>query len=534
MSQPSGRPEAAPVAAPVELVSSGVQSATPAPATAAGERNQLLDAAIATSSQNPTAPDSSLALFINETHWVQKLARWFGAPALQKQGWSVREILRAIERDIARIDRLVGHQLNEILHHEKFQRLEASWRGLAHLVECKSNVMPAPINILVWNVTWAELRNDQEGNDFDQSQFFKKVYEEGIGTPGANPMSALLLDFDIHPRPSRQHPYDDIGILRSLSETAANALTPIFVGASPSIFGVDEFGDLRQNVNYESLFERLDYVSWRQFRESEESRFVSVMLPRMLMRRPYRPQHDHDFGFPFLETPTQRHDMLWGSPVYGVGEVLIRNFGESRWFAEIRGVTRGVGGGGLVLGPTFETFETEHNQVAPKQLTDATISDAFERELARLGFMALCPCKDTPNAAFYSAPSIQKPRKYFDQDATANAELMALNNYTLCSARFGHYIKVMVRDKIGSNMDPHDLQIFLSDWLVNYINTDPEAIPAARAQRPLMAASVQIRARPGRAGEYDCVLSLQPYHSFDDVHASLKLDMRLVSQPSKT
>lgn len=473
----------------------------------------------------------SLDQFLREESWARKLCLWLGVDNVRKWKSSKTSVLQQLSRDIARIDKLVAKQLNAVLHHEKFKRLEATWRGLDYLVACKEKHYNsvAPVMVQVLNVSWTELRNDQErAIEFDQSLFFKKVYEEGIGTPNGTPFNAILVDFDLHPRPSREHPFDDITILRRLSETSAAAFAPLFINASPTMFGVDAFDELRQSFDLESLHEKLDFFGWQRFRETEESRFVSVLLPRMLLRKPYRPETNHHFGFPFEELVEHRKDHIWGGAVFGMGEVLIRNFSESGWFANIRGVERGTISGGTVVGPARDEFLTEPDRVAPKPITDALITDVFERQLAKLGFIAMCPCKDTSLGAFYSCSSSQKQRRYNATDANANAELSTLTNYILCASRFAHYVKVITRDKIGGFLEASDLQEILSNWLIDYVNRDPEASPARRAEKPLLDASVQVRAKPGKSGEYDCEIQLEPFHSFDDARASLKLDTRLV------
>ena len=493
----------------------------------------VLSSAVLSGDTEKGLEKESLDDFLNEKSWPRKLAIWLGFGSVHKWTSSKTSILQQLSRDLARIDRLVASQINVILHHEKFKRLEASWRGVDYLVSCKEkNYNPlAPVLVQLWNVSWAELRNDQEGAiEFDQSLFFRKVYEEGIGTPNGTPFNAILVDFDLHPRPSREHPYDDITTLRRMSETSAAAFAPIFINASPSMFGVDEFQELRQSFDLESLHNKLDFFGWQRFRETEESRFVSVLLPRMLMRKPYRPETNHHFGFAFEEIVECRDDHLWGGAVFGMGEVLIRNFCESGWFSNIRGVERGAINGGMVSGPASDEFLTEPERVAPKPLTDAMITDTFERQLAKLGFIAMCPCKDSSLGAFYSCPSAQKPRRYNTVDANANAELSTLTNYILCASRFAHYVKVITRDKIGGTLDASELQVVLSNWLMDYVNRDPEASPAGRASKPLLDASVQVRAKPGRSGEYECEIQLEPFHSFDDIRASLKLDTRLVNQ----
>ena len=472
-----------------------------------------------------------LEQFLHEQSWVKKLSIWLGEGDLQKWYADKDAIIKQLGRDIAKIDSLVSSQLNEIMHGERFKRLEASWRGLEYLVACKEEVGQAPIQIKVWNVKWTELKKDQEGAiEFDQSVFFKKIYEEALGTPGVSPFSVILADFDVHPRPSREHPFDDIAILQRLSETAAAAFAPLLINASPSMFGVDKFHEMRQSFDLEKLHGREDFVRWQQFRKTEESRFVSVLLPRMLLRKPYRPERNHHFGFPFEELPKSAEDHIWGGAIFGMGEVLIRAFAESRWFANIRGVQRGIQSGGLVVGPTMDSFETESDGLAPKSITEAMISDVFERQLAKLGFISLCACPSTPFGAFYSCPSVHKPGRYTTPEANANAELSALTNYMLCASRFGHYVKVMARDKIGSLIDASELQEFLSQWLINYVNRDPDASPRMRAEKPLLDGAVQVRSKPGRPGEYDCIIQLEPYHSFDEIRASLTLDTKLVNR----
>jgi len=487
-----------------------------------------LEGPVASRSKDET---SQLDQFLQEGSWAKKLAIWLGEGDLQKWSNSKDSILKQLERDIAKIDGLVSSQLNDIMHHENFKQLEASWRGLEYLVACKEEAAQSPIHIKVLNVTWSEIKKDQEGAmEFDQSAFFKKIYEEAIGTPGVTPFSVILADFDIHPRPSREHPFDDIEILQRLSETAAAAFAPLLINASPAMFGVDKFHELRQSFDLEKLHARPDFLRWQQFRTTEEARFVSVLLPRMLLRKPYRQECDHHFGFPFQELPKDAEDHVWGGAVFGMGEVLIRAFAESRWFANIRGVQRGIQSGGLVVGPTMDAFETESDGLAPKAITESIISDAFERQLAKLGFISLCACPNTQYGAFYSCPSVQKPGRFTTQEANANAELSALTNYMLCASRFAHYVKVMARDKIGSLIDASELQQFLSEWLINYVNRDPDASPRIRAEKPLLDGAVQVRSKPGRPGEYDCIIQLEPYHSFDEIRASLKLDTKLVNR----
>ncbi len=479
---------------------------------------------------NARTHTSLLNEFLAEPNELRKLKAWFGGESLRKRlTESGQWVADQLDRDIATIDHMIEKQINAILHAQQFQRLESAWRGIEYLVNKRDEYATAPILIKVLNVSWIELRNDVEAaNEFDQSQMFKKVYEEGLGTPGADPFSVLIADYSIHPRPSREHPVDDIFILRSLSQIAAAAFCPLIINADPSMFGSDSFTDLRSTVNIESLHAGLDYFSWQRFRESEDSRFVSLAMPKMLMRRPYRDRYD--LGFPFREIIRGREDYLWGGAAFAMGEVLLRAFADSRWLGNIRGAQRGLEAGGVVTGPVMDTFSTEPFENAVKSLTDIVLPDEFERELAGGGFLPLCACKDMPLAAFYSCVSAQKPKQYNSAEAAINARLSTLLNYMLCVSRFAHYIKIISRDKIGSCATPEELQSHLQSWVIEYVSSDPNASISTRARRPLIDAEVRVRAIPGTAGEYGCVLHLAPHYELDDMRVSIRLDTQL-AQP---
>jgi type VI secretion system protein ImpD len=480
-------------------------------------------------------PDSSqLQSFLTESDWRRKLLIWFGEDTIAKFSLSKSQIMRQLDRDIAKIDEQVSRQLSAILHHPAFQRLEASWTGLQHLTNCQSNSGDAEIKIQVLNARWIELRNDLEAVEFDQSWFFRKIYDEAIGTPGANPFSTLLMDYEVHPKPSKEHRFNDIEIIREISKTAAAAFAPMYFNASPAMLGVDRFEDIPQTLDIEQTHNRMDFGPWRSFRETEDSRFINLLLPKILLRRPYRPESDFDFGIRYEENPYKHEQHLWGGAIWGMGEVLIRNFAESRWFANIRGVQRGESTGGLVKGPTQEAYTTEPGKIAAKPSTNIAISDAFERQLAKLGLTALCNIKYGSEAAFYSASSTQKPKRYSTAEANANAELSAMSNYILCASRFAHYVKILARDRIGSMIEAEEIRRFLNDWLVSYVNRNPDASAKLRAEKPLIDAQVDVREQPGRPGEYFCVIQLEPYHSFDDVRATLKLDTKLVVKNGRT
>lgn len=472
-----------------------------------------------------------LFTFLNSDQWIAQLQTWFGSELFHRRHdrlWLIAQL----QRDIAQIDQLIQSQVNAILHHASFQRLESAWRGLQYLVDQRDGHADSPMAIRVFNATWLELRSDLEGaTEFDQSQLFRKVYEDGLGTPGADPFSVLICDYAIHPRPSREHPFDDLYILRGLGQVAAAAFCPLVINASPAMFAVDTFPELRHATNLQSLHEGLDFFAWQRFRESEDARFVTLALPRVLMRVPYR--DTYDVGIPYNEEISTVENYLWGGAAFAVGEVLMRSFAQGRWFANIRGAQRGIDGGGLVHGPVVDRFGTEPFGNAVKPMTDLVIGDDFERELSRSGFLPLCACKDMPLAAFYSCATAQKPRAYSTADATANAKLSSLLNYMLCVSRFGHYLKVISRDKIGNCSTPEELERILHDWIIQYVTADTDADQRIRSERPLRAAEIAIRALPGKPGEYGCIIHIAPHHELDDIQASVRLDTRLI-QPVRT
>lgn len=468
--------------------------------------------------------------FRNCSDWREKLRLWFGAEFLKKWVKDWDSIIRFLDQDIARLDLLLSEQLERVIQHPQFQRLEAGWMGMNHLVNCKEDNAGKYISVRILSARWGELKSDLEGAiEFDQSNLFRKIYEEGIGTPGANPFSALLMNYDIHPTPSKLHPFDDIWMVEKFSEIAACAFAPMFFNASPAMFGVDEFAELQNGSNVELLHSSPAFARWNRFRSTADARFVSLMLPRILMRKPYRPEYLNEFGFRFEESTKGRNSHLWGGAIWGMGEILIRNFAQSGWFTEIRGMERGLDVGGVVRGPAQESFISEPGRVASKPIVDVVITDAMDRVFAKQGFMSLCASKYSPEAVLYSCPSAQKPKKFDSREANANAELSILTNYILCASRVTHFIKIIARDMIGSVKDANEIQGRLQDWILNYVNRDPHANRDMRMERPLLDGLVQVIPTVGRPGEYNCSISLEPFHTFEDVRVALRLDTKLVN-----
>ncbi len=529
-------------AAAVTLDGGGPETSAPPPvgmAEGGGVAPALLDEITSATARPrpPGAPSDRLDRFLREASPARALCLWLGLADPSAPRPDRAAIARRIGRDIARIDDLIGRQLNAILHHPAFQKLEASWRGLSYLV----SKLPenAPIKIRVLNLSWAELVQDQtRALEFDQSQLFRKVYEGEFGHPGGEPIGVLLGDYEIHLRPGPDHPHDDLEALSKVSGVAAAAFAPFIAGVHPSFFGLDSFHELERPLNLSRVFEQVDYVKWRSFRQTEDARFVGLTLPRVLMRLPYEPGDPAALKLHFREDVEgrDRSKYLWGSAVYAFGGVLIRGFANSGWLADIRGVRQGVrergvkvclDDGGLVTGLPVHSFGTDRPGLATKTSTEVIVTDGREKELDELGFIPLCHCQDTEFSAFYTTSSVQRPAKYDDPKATANARLSAMLQYILCVSRFAHYLKVMARDKVGSNFSPEDCERYLAEWLRGYTTASDSGGPEERAKYPLREAKVTVRERPGAPGSYNCVIHLRPHFQLDQMFMSMRLSTEL-------
>lgn len=476
--------------------------------------------------ETPERPEL-LQEFLQESSPLRAARLYFG----NKTFADADELSRAIRNEIGAIDDLLNRQLNPILHHRAFQKLEASWRGLMYLVDRLDEADDAErVKIRVLNVTWKELEKDfDRAIEFDMSQLFKKVYSQEFDMPGGIPFGVLIGDYELHLKPLEDHPH--VSALRHLSQVAAAAFCPWIMGTSPDFLGLDDFGKLERSINLESIFAGKEYLKWRSLRQSEDARFLGLALPRVLMRRPYLDDGTRVDGFCFREDVAgpDRSKYLWGNPAYAFAGVLIREFANSGWLADIRGVQRDTDGGGLITTLPVQDFATDAAGVAPKCSVDITITDRLERTLSEFGFISLCDCKDTDFSAIYSTPSIQRPRVYDSKEKTRNARISSLLQFMLCVSRFAHLIRVMARDWVGSMRTPEEFQRLLQDWLVRFVTPDADASKEVKARHPLREASVQIREQAGSPGAYHCVIHLAPHYELDELCASVQLATELAS-----
>lgn len=426
-----------------------------------------------------------------------------------------KDVEKQINYWISEIDRLLSAQLNEIMHAEEFQKLEGSWRGLFYLVDKTETSTMLKIRVL--NASKNELRKNLENAiEFDQSALFKMVYEEEYGTFGGAPYGTLIGDYEIS-----NHP-DDMLFTEKMAQVAAAAHAPFFTAASPELFGLERFTEIDSKRDLAKIFDTVEYAKWKSFRESEDSRYVGMCLPHILMRLPYGAKTKPVEGFNYEEDVDGRdhRKYLWGNAAYALATRITDSFAQHGWLASIRGVQ----GGGLVEGLPTHTFKTDEGDVALKCPTEVAITDRREKEFSDLGFIPLVHCKGRDFAAFFATQSCQKAKLYNKDEANANARLSTQLQYMLCVSRFAHYLKAIARDKIGSFMSRGQCERWLNDWIETYKHPNPEtANQESLAKMPLADARVDVREVAGRPGHYEAVAFLRPHFQLDALNVSMRL-----------
>ena len=472
---------------------------------------------------------TDLEAFLTGKDTRRALFYWLTTHCASETIKSTDDIRNSIYRSITDIDHKINDQLNAVIHHPRLQELEASWRGLWYLTTQSDGVNNAKIKIL--DISWAEVAKDiGRALEFDQSQLFQKIYSEEYGSPGGEPYGVLIGDYQISHKVSARHPHDDIATLEGIAEIAAAAFSPFIASASSEMFGLDHFSELRLPLNLPAIFAQSEYVRWRTLRNKPDSRFIGLALPRTLVRRPYRTTPGSYKGLFFYEKPARKEEqaILWGNACYAFAGVLLREFINVGWFGHIRGVPRDHIGGGLVTNLPTDAFATDPNNVAPKPVTDVVITDSIERDISNLGFIPLCQCFGTSFVAFYSNPSIQVTKRLVTKEAEVNARLAAMMQHVLCGSRVAHYIKVMIRDKIGSFVTASECEEFLRRWLFKYTTGRDDLEWEAQARYPLREAAVKVKEHPEKPGHFLCVIHLVPHYQTDQMVSELELVTELV------
>jgi type VI secretion system protein ImpC len=442
------------------------------------------------------------------------LIKEFVAQVLEGSMVLGRDADQMISARVAQIDHLISLQLNEVLHNAQFQKLESTWRGLRYLLDQSETGTQLKIRIL--NASKKDLLRDlQRAPEFDQSAAFKKVYEEEYGIFGGDPFGALVGDYEFS-----KHP-EDLELLEKISQVAAAAHAPFLSAASPELLNMGSFTELGNPRDIGKVFDSTEYAKWKSFRESEDSRYVCLTCPRVLMRLPYGKDTKPVDGFNFEEgvDGTEHSKYLWGNAAYALASKMTQAFATYGWCVAIRGVE----GGGLVDGLPSHTFRTDEGDVALKCPTEIAITDRREKELADQGLVSLVHCKGTDKAAFFSIQSCNKPKLYDTDAATANARLSAQLPYMMATCRFAHYLKAMMRDKVGSFMSRDDCWRFLNRWISQYVTQDDKANQTTKAKFPLRDAHVDVEEVKGKPGVYRAIAYLRPHFQLDEINVSLRL-----------
>lgn len=423
-------------------------------------------------------------------------------------------VVSFLMRRIAELDDQLTDQINEILHHPDFQRLEGSWRGLYYLVMNTETGTNLKIKLL--NVSLSDLRDDlSKAVEFDQSALFKKVYEEEYGTFGGTPYSCLVGDYFFSNRAQ------DILFLELISGVAAAAHTPFISSVDPVFFNLDSFEMIPRPRDLAKIFESPDFIKWNSFRAMEDSRYVALLLPRILMRLPYGPNTLPVADFDFLENVGlgDTSKFCWGNPAYALAQRITDAFAKYQWTAAIRGVE----GGGMVSGLPTYVFKTLEGDMTVKCPTEVAITDRREKELSDLGFMPLCYCKGSDYGVFFGAQTAQKPKRYNIDDANANASISARITYMLAASRFAHYIKVLMRDKVGSFLTKENVENYLNTWLASYILLNDDAPAETKAKYPLREGRIDVYDDLSNPGAYKSVIYLRPHFQMEELTASIRL-----------
>ncbi len=488
------------------------QAAAGAAATTTEAGGSILDQVISATKQT-------------ERSRAEDLIRTLTDEALKGTVTYSKNVTVTIKQAIAAIDAVVSKQLNAVLHAPAFTKLEGSWRGLHHFV--MNTETSANLKIKVLNVSKRDLFKDvDKAVEFDQSQIFKKLYENEFGSPGGEPYGTLITDYEFS-----NHP-EDVELLSKMSNVAAAAFCPFVASADPKLFGFDSWTEMTKPRDLEKIFDTVEYAKWKSFRESEDSRFVTLTMPRTLARLPYGALTKPVEAFAYEEAQydaagkpkAMEHDeYCWMSSAYVLGTKMTDAFAKYGWCVAIRGAE----GGGKVEGLPTHVTVSDDGDSDMKCPTEIAITDRREAELSKLGFLPLCHYKNTDYSVFFGAQTAQKPKKYDKPEATANAAISSRLPYIMASSRIAHYLKVMARDKIGSFLEVKDCEDWLNRWIKQYVNSNPNAGQEMKAKYPLAEARVMVQEIPGKPGSFNAVAHLRPWLQFEELTTSLRMVARI-------
>jgi type VI secretion system protein ImpC len=453
---------------------------------------------------------------------VQAAVRTLAEQALQSTPILSDDVFISIQSLVAELDRKLSEQINLIIHNEDFKRLEGSWRGLYHLVS--NTETDEKLKLRVLNISKKELGRTlkkYKGTAWDQSPLFRRLYEDEYGSPGGEPYGCIVGDFYF------DHSPQDVELLSGMSQIAAAAHSPFIAAASPTVMNMDAWTQLSDPRDLTKIFQTPEYAAWRSLRDSEDAKYLGLTMPRFLARLPYGAKTSplDEFGFEEDVEGADHSKYVWANSAYAMATNITRAFKLYGWCAQIRGTESG----GMIEGLPVHTFPTDDGGVDMKCPTEIAITDRREAELAKNGFMPLSHYKNTDFAVFIGAQSLQKPTVYDDPDATANANLAARLPYLFATCRFAHYLKCMVRDKIGSFKERSDMERWLNDWIKKFCVDSSTASESQKAERPLADAEVEVLEVEGNPGYYTARFYLRPHYQLEGLTVSLRLVSKLPS-----
>ena len=456
------------------------------------------------------------------TSAVQSAVRTLAEQALSATPLISSDAVKSIEAIIAEIDKKLSEQINLIMHHEDFKALEGSWRGLHHLVN--NTETDEMLKIRVLNISKNDLGKTLKkfkGTAWDQSPLFKKLYEDEFGSPGGQPYGCLMGDYYF------DHTPPDVEILSGMAQIGSAAHAPFISAAGPGLMGMESWQELSNPRDLTKIFQSPEYASWRSLRDSEDAKYIALTMPRFLSRIPYgsKTAPVEEFAFEEDTEGADHSKYVWSNAAYAMATNITRSFKLYGWCSRIRGAESG----GMIEGLPVHTFPTDDGGVDMKCPTEIAITDRREAELAKNGMMPLSHWKNTDYSVFVGAQSLQKPTTYDDPDATANANLAARLPYLFSTCRFAHYLKCIVRDKIGSFKEREDMQIWLNNWIKNYVVASPSASEIDKARCPLAAAEVVVEEVKGNPGYYSSKFFLRPHYQLEGLTVSLRLVSKLPS-----
>lgn len=477
----------------------------------------------------------ALSAFLAERSPAEAIRAWFGprlADIIAHDGSkpgradAMARLEEAVDRDIAALDRLIGSQLDAVLHEDRLRRLEGGWRALHWLVDRVP--FGARIKIRVFTARWAEICRDFErAIEFDQSVLFKQVYDGEFGSPGGEPFGMLLADYEVRHAPGPGSPTDDIAGLDGLAGVAAAAFAPAAIAAHPALLGFDTWAGVGAAADLTDVLRAADRARWRSLQGREDSRFLAVVLPRALGRAPWPDDATRADGFRYREYAPGPEARVWTSPAYGLAAASIRAFAKASWPADVRGAAISAeASGGVIEDLPAERLPGDPRSGTLRPPVEVALTDDQERQAVEAGFIPFIGLELLPEASFAATPSIHRPPRMQGEAAVAanaNQRLSAQFNAMLCVSRFAHCVKLMGRDMVGSFQTADDIQFRLQRWLQGFTNISAGGAGDAGARYPLREARVEVREKPGQPGVFGCTVMLQPHYQLDEVGAAFRL-----------